>query len=78
MPTGTEGGDAAQSGEQNNSQPGNEVTSQDREDRTSEYKRIAIEAAVNLTVNVLAGIAVEVSCWRPSPGSAWRACRRRR
>ncbi|MGC9501873.1 hypothetical protein [Streptomyces sp. WG7] len=60
MPTGTEDGDAEQSGEQVESQPGDQETSQDREDRTNEYKRIAIEAAVNLTVNLFAGVGVEV------------------
>ena len=59
MPTGTEDGDAAQSGKQNDSQPGDEETSQDRKDRTDEYKRIAIEAAVNLAVTLLAGVAAE-------------------
>ncbi|MEV0602298.1 hypothetical protein AB0I82_23765 [Streptomyces sp. NPDC050315] len=60
MPTGSEDGDAAQSGEQDDSQPDAEETSQDREDRTNEYKRIAIEAAVNLAVTFLGGLAVEV------------------
>jgi hypothetical protein len=60
MPTGAEDGDTAHSGGHDSSQPRAEETSQNREDRTSEYKRTALEAAVNLTVVILGGVAVEV------------------